>query len=517
MTASTTAGSGAQESVFAFLTDPAAHPLVHRIDTHGASVFLEGDRVLKIKRAIRFPYLDYSTLAKRKAACDEEIRINRQFAPQIYRRVVAITQGSNGALSIDGDGTPVEFAVEMNRFDERQTIDHLAEAGEPDRDLVEAIADAIAASHAVAPLAPAEPWIRSIPLFIEGNTRAFRTAGCFPQSCIDDLDAASRSAFLKLSELLGQRGRQGYVRRCHGDLHLANIVLIEHKPVLFDAIEFDQTIASVDVLYDLAFPMMDFIRYNRHAAANALLNGYLKTTSSENLDALAALPLFMSLRAAIRANVLLARPGKTSRDQANVMQSAQAYFRLAQQLIHPAAPTLVAVGGLSGTGKSVLARALAPGVMPQPGAIVLRTDVMRKQQFGVLETDRLPESAYQPRMTEKIYDLLLQHVRRILLQGHSVVVDAVFARESERDAFHDAARRLNTGFVGLFLQADLATRQNRVGRREGDASDATPEIAGLQETYDIGQLDWAIIDASGTPELTLRRSQIQIARDEAAT
>jgi hypothetical protein len=193
MTASTTAGSGAQESVFAFLTDPAAHPLVHRIDTHGASVFLEGDRVLKIKRAIRFPYLDYSTLAKRKAACDEEIRINRQFAPQIYRRVVAITQDSNGALSIDGDGTPVEFAVEMNRFDERQTIDHLAEAGEPDRDLVEAIADAIAASHAVAPLAPAEPWIRSIPLFIEGNTRAFRTAGCFPQSCIDDLNAASPS------------------------------------------------------------------------------------------------------------------------------------------------------------------------------------------------------------------------------------------------------------------------------------------------------------------------------------
>ncbi|MGD0847256.1 AAA family ATPase [Bradyrhizobium sp.] len=120
-------------------------------------------------------------------------------------------------------------------------------------------------------------------------------------------------------------------------------------------------------------------------------------------------------------------------------------------------------------------------------------------------------------MTEKIYDLLLQHVRRILLQGHSVVVDAVFARESERDAIRDAARRLNTGFVGLFLQADLATRQNRVGRREGDASDATPEIAGLQETYDIGQLDWAIIDASGTPELTLRRSQIQIARCEAAT
>ena len=158
-----------QERVFAFLTDPATHPDVHRIDTHAASVFLEGDRALKIKRAVRFPYLDYSTLAKRKAACDEEMKVNRPFAPQIYRRVVPITQNADGSLSIDGNGPPVEFAIEMTRFDERQTIDHLAEAGEPDRDLVDAIADAIAASHAVAPPAPAEPWIKSIPAFIEDN------------------------------------------------------------------------------------------------------------------------------------------------------------------------------------------------------------------------------------------------------------------------------------------------------------------------------------------------------------
>jgi predicted kinase len=316
--------------------------------------------------------------------------------------------------------------------------------------------------------------------------------------------------------LLEQRGRQGYVRRCHGDLHLANIVLIERKPVLFDAIEFDPTIASVDVLYDLAFPMMDFIRYDRHEAANALLNGYLKTTPSDNLNALAALPLFMSLRAAIRANVLLARLGQTSRDKADVMQSAQIYFKLAQQSIHPPVPTLVAVGGLSGTGKSVLARAFAPGVMPQPGAIVLRSDVLRKQEFQVNETDLLPENAYQPEIAAKIYDILVQRATRILVQGHSVVVDAVFARESERAAIRDAARRLNIRFVGLFLQTDLATRVDRVGRREGDASDATPEIARLQEKYDIGTLDWAVIDASGTPELTLRRSQLQIARCKAA-
>src|SRR5665647_1052585 len=308
MTISTTAEPDMQESVFAFLTDPARHPQVKRIDTHAASVFLEGDRALKIKRAVRFPFLDYSTLEKRKAACDEEIRINRQFAPQIYRRVVPITRGDDGSLDIDGKGTPVEFAVEMTRFDERQTIDHLAESGPLDPDLVAAIAEATAAS---------------------------RAAACFPTVDINDLGKASLSAFSRLRGLLEQRGSEGFVRRCHGDLHLANIVLVDRQPVLFDAIEFDATIASVDVLYDLAFAMMDFIRYDRPPAANALLNRYLGMTPVENLDALAALPLFMSLRSAIRANVQLARLGRPGRDQAGVMQSARAYFELARLTIHP--------------------------------------------------------------------------------------------------------------------------------------------------------------------------------------
>jgi uncharacterized protein len=505
-----------QERVFAFLTDPAMHPLVHRIDTHAASVFLEGGRALKIKRAVHLAFLDYSTLEKRQAACDEEIKINRQFAPQIYRRVVPITQGNDGSLAIDGDGTPVEFAIEMARFDERQTIDHLAEAGPLDPDLVDAIVDAIAASHVVAPQAPAEPWIKSIMPIIEANTTAFRTAGCFPAADIDDLGEASQSAFAGIRGLLERRGTEGCVRRCHGDLHLANIVLIEKKPVLFDAIEFDPAMASVDVLYDLAFPMMDLIRYGRNAAANALLNSYLGKTSDENLDAPGTLPLFMSLRSAIRANVLLARLGRNSGDNADVMQSAQAYFALARRLVRPPPPQLVAVGGLSGTGKSVLARGLAPDVTPLPGAVVLRTDVLRKQQFQVKETDRLPKSAYQPEITAQIYETLMQRAVRVLSQGHSVVVDAVFAHETERAAIRDAARKLNIRFVGLFLVTDLATRMSRVGRRKRDASDATPEIAEIQDKYSIGAVDWAEIDASGNPEQTLIQCQGRIAHHEPA-
>jgi len=327
----------------------------------------------------------------------------------------------------------------------------------------------------------------------------------FSANAIDDLAQASLSAFSRLHATLEQRGRQGYVRRCHGDLHLANIVLIGELPVLFDAIEFDPVIASIDVLYDLAFAIMDFLRYGRPAAANALLNRYLGITSVDNLDALAALPLFLSLRSAIRAHVMLARIGRNSRDKADLTQSVQTYFELAQRTIRPRAPILVAVGGLSGTGKSVTARALAPDILPLPGAVVLRTDVLRKQHFQIKETERLPESAYRPEVTAKIYETLSQRASRILVQGHSVVVDAVFADVAERAAISEMARRLNVRFCGLFLEADLATRQRRIGQRPDDASDATPEIAGLQEKYDIGAMAWAVVDASKTLEQTLKQ------------
>ncbi len=502
--------SRCQQRVFAFLMDPVDHPHVRRIDTHAASVFLEGERALKIKRAIRFPYLDYSTLAKRKLACDQELAINRRFAPQIYRRIVPITQDSHGVLSIDGEGTPVEFAVEMNRFDESQTLDHLAEGGVLDSDLIDAVAHTIGASHLVAPRVSGEPWIASIPSIIDGNSEAFRSAACFPAQEVDELARASQCSYRRLHGLLKRRDGSGFVRRCHGDLHLANIVLIEGKPVLFDAIEFDPTIASTDVLYDLAFPLMDLLKYGENAAANGLLNRYLSETPADNLDALQALPLFMSLRAAIRANVLLARLGPDCREEAAIRQSARSYFELAVRLIRPPRPMLVAIGGLSGTGKSVLARSLAPNVKPEPGAVVSRTDVLRKQLFSVNETDRLPENAYQPQITDQIYEELAKRAAQVLSQGHSAVVDVVFAREGERSAIRHAALQQKVRFVGLFLRADRATRLKRVGERRRDASDATVEVAGLQEKYDIGKIDWTVVDATGTPERTLQLCQSAI-------
>lgn len=356
--------SATQDRIFAALTHSGEHPDVKRVDTHAASVFLDGKRALKIKRAVQFPFLDYSTLEKRKAACEEEIRVNRPLAPQIYHRVVAITEEPDGSFKVDGQGRPVEYAVDMSRFDENRTLDHLAKTGPLDTKLASAAADAIVASHGAAARADGKAWVASIPALIGGNSHGLRAGGHFDAGDIEELGKASHQAFLRVRPLLAERGRKGFVRRCHGDLHLANIVLIEDRPVLFDAIEFDAQMATVDVLYDLAFTLMDLLHHDQPHAANIVLNRYLAATPADNLDALSALPLFMSIRAAIRAQVALARLKPPHSDDPDILDQARRYFDLARTLIHPAAPHLIAVGGLSGTGKTVLAQALAPVVAP---------------------------------------------------------------------------------------------------------------------------------------------------------
>jgi aminoglycoside phosphotransferase family enzyme/predicted kinase len=503
-----TDNSATQERIFAALI---AHAGVKRIDTHAASVFLEETRALKIKRAVKYPFLDYSTLEKRKMACEEEVRINRPHAPQIYHRVVTITEEPDGSVKVDGRGRPIEYAVEMSRFDESRTLDHLAKAGQFDADFASGIADAIAASHAAATPADGSAWMSSIPALIDGNGNGLRLGNRVPAAEIEQLAQASRAAFLHARPLLEERGRHGFVRRCHGDLHLANIVLIGQQPVLFDAIEFDAQMATVDVLYDLAFTLMDLLRHDQPLAANTVLNRYLAATPLENLDALGALPLLMSIRAAIRAHVALARLKPPHAGDAGILDEARRYFDLARALIQPPAPRLIAVGGLSGTGKTVLARALAPTVAPQPGAVVLRSDVIRKQMFGVADMERLPPSAYTPELAERVYATLAERARRVLAQGHSAIVDGVFARDFERDATVTLARECNVPLTGLFLVADLATRQARIGGRSSDASDATQEVAALQEHYNIGHIGWATIDASGTQAQTLQSCQDTIA------
>jgi aminoglycoside phosphotransferase family enzyme/predicted kinase len=497
-----------QTAVLDFLGQAATHGGTHggmrvqRIDTHAASVFLACERALKVKRAVTFPFLDYSTLAKREAACRAELDLNRPFAPQIYKRVVPITRESDGALAIGGRGMPIEWAVEMQRFDETQTLDRLAEAGNFDDALADALGRAVAQAHDKAPVAAPAPWIGSLARIVDQNDAELRSSpSLFGSGDVGALTAASHAALATHRALLSERGRLGLIRRCHGDLHLGNIVLTGGRPVLFDAIEFDPLIATGDVLYDLAFLLMDLIERGLADAATIVLNRYLtETRRDEDLDALALLPPFMSVRAAIRAKVTAARQG----DEA--ARLARDYFMLALRLIAPPPPRLVAVGGLSGTGKSVLARALAPFVPPLPGAVVLRSDVERKLLFGAAETERLPPQAYEPDTTASVYARLSAKARRALAAGHSVIVDAVYAAPAERDAIAAAARSLKVPFIGLFLTAGLETRLARVGGRTGDASDADVAVARRQDAYDLGALDWIGIDASGAPADTLNRA-----------
>jgi predicted kinase len=295
------------------------------------------------------------------------------------------------------------------------------------------------------------------------------------------------------------------VRRGHGDLHLGNIAMIEGKPVPFDAIEFDPLIAAGDVLYDLAFLLMDLVERGLGSAANVVLNRYLiETRRAEDIDALAALPLFLSLRAAIRAKVTAARREfAPAGERARIDAAARAYFRLALSSIEPPAPRLVAIGGLSGTGKSTVARRLAPHLPPAPGALVVRSDIERKTMLRAAETDRLPPQAYRAEVTAQVYDALTDKARRALAAGHSVIVDAVFARPGERARIAAAAQAAGADFRGLFLLADLPVRIERIAARLADASDADAAVARRQEAYDLGALDWTRVDAAGPLDDTM--------------
>jgi uncharacterized protein len=504
-----------QDEVLAFLADPATHggQKVSRIDTHAASVFLAEDRVLKVKRAVRFPFLDYSTLEKRKAACEAELKVNAPYAPQIYRGVVPITRNADGKLAIGGSGAAVEWAVEMARFDENRTLDHIGKA--IDASLADALGRVVAAAHKRAQPIDGDAWITALGAYIDEHAEAFRQhPRIFPRDDVHALARKSRAAYEEITPLLRARSRAGLVRRIHGDLHLGNIVLLDGKPVLFDAIEFSDIIASGDVFYDLAFLLMDLLERGLEQPANIVLNRYLtESRRIEDLDALATLPFFLSMRAAIRAKVTAARLERApAKERREIARAASKYFAFALRAIAPPPPRLVAVGGLSGTGKSKLAQSLARDIEPMPGAVVVRSDVERKALFGAGETEKLPASGYTADANARVYATLAEKARRILAAGHSAVVDAVFAKEHERALVAAARPSATIPFRGLFLTADLETRVARVGTRETDASDADAAVAKSQETYDVGPIDWTPIDASGTPENTQKLARAALRR-----
>jgi aminoglycoside phosphotransferase family enzyme/predicted kinase len=489
-----------QSDVIEFLGSPSAHgtATVDRIDTHSAIVFLAGERAYKLKRAVRFDYLDFSTRERRRAMCDAEVRLNRRTAPDIYRGVVPITRTPGGTLVLGGSDDPVEWVVEMSRFSQEALFDRLAAANRLAIELMPPLAAAVAELHRIAEPRtdhggrPGMAWV------IDGNAAGFAEYG---QDVLDALACrrlteASRAELDTRGALLDERRASGFVRHCHGDLHLRNIVLLEGRPTLFDGVEFNDEISCIDVLYDLAFLLMDLWRRGLPRHGNAVWNRYLEDAG--DVSGMSVMPLFLSCRAAVRAktNVTAARlqPHVQRRNEFQAM--AREYLAMAERLLHPPGPCLVAIGGFSGTGKSTLARDLAPSLGGVPGAVVIRSDVIRKRLAGVLPLDRLGAEGYSPGMSERVYATVAERARTTIREGHTAIVDAVYARPGDRQAIERVAADAAVPFVGIWLEAPETTLIARVEQRRDDVSDADAAVIRLQHRESTGAIEWNRLEAS---------------------
>jgi aminoglycoside phosphotransferase family enzyme/predicted kinase len=493
-----TAVADGQAEVAALLGDPATHAgaPVERVDTHGAVVFLAGERAYKMKRAVSYPYMDFSTLALRERAARAEVVLNRRTAPDLYLGVVAVRRLADRRLVLGGEeGEAVEWVVAMRRFDQGGLFDRLAEAGRLDAPLIERLAEEVAAFHAAAephrrPAAAAMAWV------VEDNIAELAAApDIFDPATVGALAALARRALERHRPLMDARAAAGRVRRCHGDLHLRNVTLIDGRPTLFDAIDFNDDLAVIDVLYDLAFLLMDLEHRRLPGLANRVMNRWLDLGEEE--EGLALLPLFLSTRAAVRAKVSASTVAAVAEEgqRRGLRSAARAYLAMAVDLLRPPPPLLLAIGGLSGTGKSTLAHAVAPPIGPAPGAVVLRTDVVRKRLLGHPLGERLPPAAYDAATTARVYGEIARRAGIALAAGHAVVADGVHARPAEREALAGLAARAGAAFRGVWLEAPAGVTLARVAARRGDASDADRAVLERQLALETGRMDWPRIDA----------------------
>jgi hypothetical protein len=497
-----------QTEVVTFLTSPSTHggAPVERIETHASIVFLAGQRAWKLKRAVRYDYLDFSTMERRKAMCEAEVRINRRAAPALYRGVVAVTRQPDGLLALGGPGAPVDWLVEMVRFDQDGLFDRLAARGALELALMRPLATAIAEFHQGAERRSDHGGAAGMTWVVEGNAAGFTEQGAGildPAGCAG-LTRRSREQLERHGGLLDARRDGGFVRQCHGDLHLRNIVLLDGRPTLFDAIEFNDKIACGDVLYDLAFLLMDLWRRQLPCHANAVWNGYLLETT--DAGGIPLFPLFLSCRAAVRAktSATAAKMQADRRRKSELQQLARDYLAMAQRLLRPTPACLIAIGGVSGSGKSTLAKALAPLIGSCPGAVDIRSDEIRKQLCGADPLQRLGPEGYSADVTRRVYSMVAQRALQVVQGGHAAIVDAVYARVSDREAIAGTAAAAGVPFVGIWLGAPASVLIARSGQRHLDASDADAAVIQMQLARDMGAITWHRIDASRAPDEVLR-------------
>jgi uncharacterized protein len=455
-------------------------------ETHISLVFVGDDTVLKLKKAVKLSFLDFTDPETRRRLTQRELELNAPAAPGLYRDVAAVIRGPGGHLALGQPDAPnaIDWVLRMVRIPEGDLLGARAAAGPLEPLLLDQLADAVAAYHARAPVADTDP-VADMRSIVEGNLRAAAATG-LPAEPTAEWGRQVTAIIEASPPRLQARAAAGLVRRCHGDLHLSNICIWNGLPVPFDALEFDEALATIDTAYDLAFLLMDLdVRLGR-AAANRVMNRYIARTGDAGLTAL--LPLFLSLRAMVLAHVR-----QTRGDPAGAVR----YLQASLAYLAPSPPAAVAIGGLQGSGKSTLARALAPELGRAPGALILRSDEIRKRRNGLAPEDRLPKSAYTEAESLAVFAEVANELGDAAAGGHAVIADATFIDPAHRRMIATAAQQAAVPFRGLWLEAPLDVLASRITARQKDASDATISVLrAAAKSSTIPPRNWTRVDAT---------------------
>ncbi len=516
------------------LSDPAAYPdpveHVELRQTHISVVFLAGPHVYKIKKPVNPGFLDFTTLEKRRRFCDEEVRLNRRLAPQVYRGVVPVARAGS-RLCLEGPGEVVEWAVKMERLPESTTLLERLRRGEATPELVQLLARRVAAFHASAETnerTAAFGRFESVARLIRDvfTLAAPQAGGPVSRAVFDRTVGLTEEALDCLRPLIEGRAARGLTRDCHGDLHLDHVYYFPDRAppadlVIIDCIEFNERFRCIDPVADMAFVVMDLVFAGRRDLARAFAEAYF--TATGDAEGRALLPLYTAYRAAVRGAVegLLAEEKEVPQaERMAALERARAHWllALAELEVPDRKPCLVLVAGLPGTGKSSLARGLAAAA----GFVVLRTDAVRKELAGrAAETPTPPELRellYSPEATRATYTECLLRAEQLLGAGQRVVVDATFHEEDRRRIFLDAAVRMGVPAVLFVCQTRPETARRRLEARRADASDADwsvhQQLAARWEVYGPEtQRAVHLIDAAGSPEQVLSRALAVLRED----
>jgi len=460
------------------------------IETHISYVLFDRGFAYKIKKPLRFPFLDFSTLAAREFYCREELRLNRRLAPSIYLDVVPIT-GTSDAPVLDPpdarrEGPAIEYAVKMREFDQDGLLSRVIARDQLTTARVEALAAAVASFHErTSRLESTTPYGRpgGIVEDARDNFAAMKAAASDEaiRRELDQLAAWTEDEARRLTPAFVARKADGFVRECHGDLHLGNIALVDNTVTLFDCIEFNPAMRWIDVMSDVAFLVMDLRDRNRPDLAARFLNSYLLRTG--DYEGLAVLPFYTVYRALVRAKIACLRLAQTTGDEQRAIRAElSAYVDLARRETVRTTPSVIITHGVSGSGKSTRAQALV-----ENGAIAIRSDVERKRLFGLDASARshspVGGGLYASDVDRRTYDRLAELARLIVRAGYTVVVDAAFLKRSQRDLLRGVASELGVRFVIADCAAPQSVLRDRVTRRlerEHDASEATLDVLASQ-------------------------------------